>query len=1510
MSKNSTNAKSLKGYLLSLDNVNVSNLTVDSITAPQIDLGDNIASLSNISIDLCDITSCDIEGSPIGNTLPSTARFTSLNTEDDVIFSSNVPLGFSYRNAEWDYNTGKFTIRGDLNVTENSDFGNLRISANTIRAINTNGDVRLVPNNIGKIYLDGSVNNINNGAGDFYVSLADGSIDMISSNYIRLSSVYQGSTISSFSDQLYSTTNGDINFLSDTGVASISINTIVAINGDIRITSINDTDLKTGDTITITGTNSNPSLNGIYTVKSILNTKAFLVNTTSSSLITNGNTGTFIKSYSNNINFNSNNINLVGRNYVAIPSNTKLTFGITSSSTNLNSVYGNTSGLYINTQGDINLNMSSSNKITVPETTKVQFGTSTNNYINFDGSSLNINSNNNATITGNLLQINSINTKILDKNPTIGDVDVTLGTTDRGIEYRYYSTAGSMKTGWFGFKADSGYFTFIPDATNTNDTITGNIGNINANQIVASVINLSNSGTLNSINISSSNICTANLIVNNNITSASVYAAVSTITNIVGTNISTGTLSAISSTIPNIVSTNLSTGSLYALTQISTGILSALSSTISNVVYTNICSSSINVNGNITSGAVYATLSTIANLVGTNISTGTLSGISSTIPNIVSTNFSTGTLYALTQISTGILSALSSTISNVVYTNICSSSINVNGNITSGGVYATLSTITNMVGTNISTGVLLANSGTISNIVVTNISTSTLSASSSTVQNIVTTNISTSTINSGNITVNSLFVTNQISTGFLSSSSITTGLLYVYSSASLINNSNTIGSIFTTNGNVGIGIVNPSVKLDIDGGIKTNLDIDTRSIYISNMTSTANLSAIYATIPNLLTTSISGGQLNLTGNLYSSFISTSNIHSGNITANNIYSNNISSSNIHSIDISSGSVNSITIGSVYGYIENTEINNLRINTEFYSDGINNMNTLDINNNFNVNGSAIASISNLVTTNITATTLISNGITASNINFTGNLYKNGVLYEGGGGEGGTSVSDYFYGTSYILDNNVSSPKDIPDFTFDATVKSFTSYIYVNNNHDEKCSLYTINGMYDGNEWKINVYFVGDITNINFYLKTNGSDAIVQYTNTNGSGTTVIKYWTPSIMFDTETLSQINVNLSNDINTFTDMPDTEFVLDNNGINAVKVVMYISNENLNEYGIYFLNCILKDNVWDINVSSINKITGIEFQIITESNFGKIQYKNSNSFGTYITRSNKTSLFKTQTEYTLLKNKLVKTSIVNTDESFIFKSTDYSFIMNLYVEIPLDFRYALYEIRGYICNNIWYINYSSIGDNLGIEFFIDTINGQGELKYKNPNNYDATIKYVLNTPLIYEVAKGYTGNTYFSPNAILYGNGTDPVLVSRNLLFENDQLIISNDTSDASLIVNNIDITPSIGDITKEREFNALNDQVTPSNVTDFDFTNINIKSFTGIACVTITTNSTEYDALYELKGINKNNGWNIYSSYVGDNLGVTFSITINGQIQYTSTNFADWISTKIKFRAMTTTN
>ena len=55
--------------------------------------------------------------------------------------------------------------------------------------------------------------------------------------------------------------------------------------------------------------------------------------------------------------------------------------------------------------------------------------------------------------------------------------------------------------------------------------------------------------------------------------------------------------------------------------------------------------------------------------------------------------------------------------------------------------------------------------------------------------------------------------------------------------------------------------------------------------------------------------------------------------------------------------------------------------------------------------------------------------------------------------------------------------------------------------------------------------------------------------------------------------------------------------------------------------------------------------------------------------------------------------------------------------------------------------------------------------------------------------------------------------------------------------------------------------------------------------------------------------KGLKKKNGWIIDAKYIGDETGITFTINNNGQIKYTSTNQASWVSTTIKFRALTTT-
>jgi hypothetical protein len=120
-------------------------------------------------------------------------------------------------------------------------------------------------------------------------------------------------------------------------------------------------------------------------------------------------------------------------------------------------------------------------------------------------------------------------------------------------------------------------------------------------------------------------------------------------------------------------------------------------------------------------------------------------------------------------------------------------------------------------------------------------------------------------------------------------------------------------------------------------------------------------------------------------------------------------------------------------------------------------------------------------------------------------------------------------------------------------------------------------------------------------------------------------------------------------------------------------------------------------------------------------------------------------------------------------------------------------------------------------------------------------------------------------------------------------------------------LVVNNVDITPLADDISSERTFYADNNQVLTQDVTGFMFSN-KTKSFNAIVCVTIETTTNSLDSLFEIKGLRKSSGWILNVSYVGDNSGITFSITSFGQIQYTSTNITDWISNIMKFRALTT--
>ena len=122
------------------------------------------------------------------------------------------------------------------------------------------------------------------------------------------------------------------------------------------------------------------------------------------------------------------------------------------------------------------------------------------------------------------------------------------------------------------------------------------------------------------------------------------------------------------------------------------------------------------------------------------------------------------------------------------------------------------------------------------------------------------------------------------------------------------------------------------------------------------------------------------------------------------------------------------------------------------------------------------------------------------------------------------------------------------------------------------------------------------------------------------------------------------------------------------------------------------------------------------------------------------------------------------------------------------------------------------------------------------------------------------------------------------------------------------SIVFNTVDVSPSMGDISRERIFNAANNVSSPSNITGFVFGNSVVRSFDAVVSVTILGSDGNKYAYYNLKGVQKGNNWVINSSYVGDVTGFTFSITNSGQVRYTSTDISGYTSSYVSFRALTT--
>lgn len=89
-------------------------------------------------------------------------------------------------------------------------------------------------------------------------------------------------------------------------------------------------------------------------------------------------------------------------------------------------------------------------------------------------------------------------------------------------------------------------------------------------------------------------------------------------------------------------------------------------------------------------------------------------------------------------------------------------------------------------------------------------------------------------------------------------------------------------------------------------------------------------------------------------------------------------------------------------------------------------------------------------------------------------------------------------------------------------------------------------------------------------------------------------------------------------------------------------------------------------------------------------------------------------------------------------------------------------------------------------------------------------------------------------------------------------------------------------------------------------ANVTNFAFANADVRAFTALASVKIDATADLFEE-FTIEGIQKGSGWDIFVSSVGDDTSVTFNISAAGQITYSSSTYAGFVSMAIKFRALT---
>ena len=634
------------------------------------------------------------------------------------------------------------------------------------------------------------------------------------------------------------------------------------------------------------------------------------------------------------------------------------------------------------------------------------------------------------------------------------------------------------------------------------------------------------------------------------------------------------------------------------------------------------------------------------------------------------------------------------------------------------------------------------------------------------------------------------------------------------------NNSHTIGNIFTTGGNVGIGITTPSASLEIS---TTNTY---GQLYLSNTVQNRKLVL---------------------------WIDSNNIHQFHGFGVN--------ASILRYQVSAVSTNHV----FYAGASATSSNELMRITGA--------------GNVVIAGSTsttAVSAANFYGTNMTIGTLnASNGITASNINFTGDIFKNGTLYVSSQWLG-TTGNIVYYGTTgsgYLVGIGTSNPTQALDVvgSIRATTSVTTGALFSTNQT-------TTNGVFTN--LSTGILNAGNLTtgNINFtgVLSQNGSP----YIGSQWSGTTGTFLYYGST-------GNINVGIGT--------TNPQFTLDVNGtLRTQSLTVVGSTGSLNSTtGQYVLNSL--SLITTENVSSFTQGGGLTVA-------GGLAVGKSMAVGQSISLGG----ISNDIVGTFSASNNVSTPTAIT--SLIFPTVNIrSFSINVQIQLlagsGANNLYAYYTIDGIQNTSGWAIDDTFIGDNTGISFSIDNT---GQIYYTSSNitnwisctlSYKAT-SYSISGNYI-QPAPATSGNFLVTQNLTVQGT-TDANSASYGSIVAAGGIGIGKSVNvGGSVILNNVCATSS-------GTFDAANGPIANSSITGLIFATSTYRSFSILMSATVARSAGgNLNAQFTIEGIQRDAGWYIYVSSLGDTIDIVFNITAAGQVQYSSdTAYPSWSSTKLNYQ------